>query len=68
MADIMIRIQDFISVVFGKDNLDKNMKFFASLLSDGASESSDVIRHYFMSEFYARHLKKYQKKVDILAF
>ena len=59
--DIIGRFVRFIEVAFGKATLDENLRFIADALG-GSGQPKDVIRKYFMDEFYADHLKTYQKR------
>ena len=59
--DIAGRFVKFIEVVYGKETLEENLKFIANALG-GKGTSRDVIRSYFMNDFYTDHLKIYQKR------
>ena len=59
--DIVGRFVKFIEVVYGKENLEENLKFIADALG-GKGTSREVIRNYFMNDFYSDHLKVYQKR------
>ena len=59
--DIVGRFIRFIEVVYGKDTLEENLKFIADALG-GKGTPRDVIRSYFLNDFYADHLKIYQKR------
>ncbi len=59
--DIVGRFVEFIKVVYGVDALEENLSFIASVLG-GKGASREVIRNYFINEFYADHLKAYQKR------
>lgn len=59
--DIVGRFIRFIEVVYGKETLRENLRFIAEALG-GSGQPKDVIRKYFMDEFYADHLKIYQKR------
>lgn len=59
--DIVDRFVRFVEVVYGKKLLEENLQFIASAL-DGKGSSRDVIRDYFINNFYADHLKTYQKR------
>ena len=59
--DIVGRFVKFIEVVYGKETLEENLKFIANALG-GKGTSREVIRNYFMNDFYADHLKVYQKR------
>lgn len=59
--DIVGRFVKFVEVVYGKDTLDENLKFIADALG-GKGQPKDVIRNYFLSDFYSDHCKIYQKR------
>lgn len=59
--DILGRFVEFVRVVFGDETLDENLKFISDALG-GKGQPKDVIRSYFMNDFYADHLKIYQKR------
>ncbi len=52
--DIVGRFVKFIEVVFGKSTLETNLKFIADSLG-GKSSSRDVIRNYFINDYYKDH-------------
>ena len=59
--DIVGRFVKFVEVVYGKETLDENLKFIADALG-GKGQPKDVIRNYFLSDFYSDHCKIYQKR------
>ena len=59
--DIVDRFVRFVEVVYGKDTLEENLKFIADAL-EGNGTSREVIRNYFINDFYTDHLKVYQKR------
>ena len=59
--DIVGRFVKFVEVVYGKDTLEDNLKFIADALG-GNGTSREIIRNYFINDFYADHLKVYQKR------
>ena len=59
--DILGRFVDFIRVVYGTETLEENLKFIADALG-GKGTPREVIRNYFLNEFYKDHLKIYQKR------
>ena len=59
--DIVTRFVKFVEVVYGKDTLEENLRFIADALG-GKSSPRQVIRNYFLNDFYADHLKTYQKR------
>ncbi|WP_314625874.1 BREX-1 system adenine-specific DNA-methyltransferase PglX, partial [uncultured Selenomonas sp.] len=59
--DIVGRFVEFIEAVFGKETLEENLQFIADALG-GRGSSREVIRSYFLTGFYADHVKTYQKR------
>ncbi len=59
--DIVGRFVKFVEVVYGVDALQENLKFIAAALG-GKGQPKDVIRNYFMNDFYKDHCKTYQKR------
>lgn len=59
--DIVGRFIDFVCTVYGADTLDENLKFIADALG-GKGTPQEVIRSYFLNDFYADHCKIYQKR------
>ena len=59
--DITGRFVEFVRKVYGEDTLEENLKFVADALG-GKGTPREVIRSYFLNDFYADHLKTYQKR------
>ena len=59
--DIVGLFVEFVKTVYGVDNLDENLKFIADALG-GKGQSKEVIRNYFLNDFYKDHCKIYQKR------
>ncbi len=59
--DIVGLFVKFVKTVYGVDTLDENLKFIADALG-GKGQPKDVIRNYFLSDFYSDHCKIYQKR------
>ena len=59
--DIVGRFVEFVAEVYGEDTLDENLKFIADALG-GNGQPKDIIRNYFMNDFYKDHCKIYQKR------
>lgn len=59
--DMVGRFVKFIETVYGSDTLEENLKFIADALG-GKGTPRDVIRSYFLNDFYADHCKTYQKR------
>ena len=59
--DIVGRFVKFIETVYGRDTLEENLKFIADALG-GKGQPREIIRNYFLNDFYADHCKIYQKR------
>ena len=59
--DIVGLFVEFVKTVYGADTLDENLKFIADALG-GKGQPKNVIRNYFLSDFYSDHCKIYQKR------
>ena len=59
--DIVGLFVAFVKTVYGVDTLDENLKFIADALG-GKGQPKEVIRNYFLSDFYSDHCKIYQKR------
>lgn len=59
--DIVGLFVKFVKIVYGADTLDENLKFIADALG-GKGQPKDVIRNYFLGDFYYDHCKIYQKR------
>ena len=59
--DIVGRFIEFVKTVYGAETLDENLKFIADALG-GKGQPKDVIRNYFLNDFYADHCRMYQKR------
>ena len=59
--DIVGRFVEFVKTVYGADTLDENLKFIADALG-GKGQPKEVIRNYFLNDFYKDHCKIYQKR------
>ena len=59
--DMIGRFVKFIETVYGSDTLEENLKFIADALG-GKGQPREVIRNYFLNDFYKDHCKIYQKR------
>lgn len=59
--DIVGLFVKFVKTIYGADTLDENLKFIADALG-GKGQPKDVIRNYFLNDFYSDHCKIYQKR------
>lgn len=60
--DIVDRFCAWLSAAFGKENFMDNLLFIADSLSGGKGLPREVIRNYFLNDFYSDHCKRYQKR------
>ena len=60
--DIVARFVEFVKTVYGADTLEENLDFIANALGNKGDTSREVIRNYFLKDFYVDHLKIYQKR------
>ena len=56
--DITGRFVKWVEAVYGRDTLEENLKFIATALG-GKGTSREVIRNYFINDFYADHCSTY---------
>lgn len=59
--DILSKFIQFIETVYSKETLEGNLDFIAEALG-GKGTSRDIIRNYFIKDFYKNHVKTYQKR------
>ena len=61
--DIVEKVKEFIKVVYGEENLKDNLNFIAEALGNKDNKSAEeIIRTYFIKDFYSDHLQRYQKR------
>ena len=60
--DIVGRFCEFVKVVYGEDTLEENLEFIAQALGNKGNSSRDIIRSYFLNDFYKDHYRIYQKR------
>ena len=60
--DIVSRFVEFVRVAFGEEQLEANLDFIASALGNKGNTSREVIRSYFLNDFFKDHVKTYQKR------
>lgn len=59
--DIVGRFVEFMRVAYGAETLEENLRFVADALG-GKGTSRDVIRSYFLKEFFKDHCQTYKKR------
>ncbi len=57
--DIVTRFVEFIRTVYGSDSLEDNLDFIAKALGNKGSTSREVIRNYFLNDFFNDHCQTY---------
>lgn len=61
--DIVEKVKEFIKCVYGEENLKDNLNFIAEVLGNKDNKpAEEIIRTYFIKDFYADHLQRYQKR------
>lgn len=60
--DIVNRFVEFVKVIYGEETLEENLDFIAEALGNKGDTSREVIRNYFMMDFFKDHCKVYQKR------
>lgn len=60
--DIVGRFVEFVMAVYGADTLEENLKFIADALEEKGATPREVIRNFFIKDFYKDHCKTYQKR------
>ncbi|AKL95667.1 type I restriction-modification system methyltransferase subunit [Clostridium aceticum] len=61
--DLLNRFVAFIKVSFGEEALEENLNYLAETLGKKPNETSrQVIRRYFLKDFYNDHIKTYNKR------
>ena len=62
LGDIASLFVDWIKKAYGTDKYNENMSFIASTLSSSNKKPEEIVRDYFVSEFYKDHVKMFQKR------
>lgn len=60
--DIVSRLVEFVRQVYGESTLEENLRFIAESLPNKGDTPKEVIRSYFLNDFYKDHCKTYQKR------
>lgn len=61
--DIVSMFVEWVRRAFGDEMLEENLKYIAgALYPNGSGSARDLIRQYFLNDFYKDHLKVYQKR------
>lgn len=57
--DIVARLCDWLKVVYGADTLEENLAFIAKALGNKGNTSREIIRSYFLNDFFKDHCQTY---------
>jgi len=57
--DIVTRFCEFIRTVYGEKSLESNLDYIASVLGNKGDTSREVIRNYFLNDFFKDHCQTY---------
>ena len=57
--DIVSRLCDWLKVVYGADTLEANLDYIAKALDNKGSTSREIIRNYFLNDFFKDHCQTY---------
>lgn len=60
--DIVSCLCDWLKAVYGADTLEENLDFIAVALGGKGNSSREIIRSYFLKDFFKDHCKTYQKR------
>lgn len=60
--DIVGLFVAFVKKVYGAETLEENLDFIAKALGNKGNTSREIIRNYFVKDFYKDHVKTYQKR------
>ncbi len=60
--DIVGLFVSFVKKVYGSETLEQNLDFIAKALGNKGNTSCEVIRNYFLKDFFKDHCKVYQKR------
>ena len=60
--DIVSRLCDWLKAVYGADTLEENLDFITEALGGKGNSSREIIRNYFLKDFFKDHCKTYQKR------
>ncbi len=61
-GDIVSLLCAWLKKVYGADTLEENLAFIAGALGNKGAASREIIRSYFLKDFFADHCKIYQKR------
>lgn len=60
--DIVAHTVEFVKVAYGEETLEANLRYIADVLGGEGKPARQVIRSYFLKDFYKNHLQIYKKR------
>ena len=57
--DIVSRLCTWLKVVYGESTLEENLDFIARAIGNRGSSSREIIRNYFLNDFFKEHCQTY---------
>lgn len=60
--DIVSHVVAFVKAAYGKETLEENLNYISDALGGEGKPAREVIRQYFLNDFYQDHLKTYKKR------
>lgn len=60
--DIVGLFVAFVKKVYGEETLEENLEFIANSIGNKGNTPREIIRNYFLKDFYKDHVKTYQKR------
>jgi len=60
--DILGLFCNWLTQVYGAETLEENLDYIAKALGNKGDSSREIIRNYFLKDFFADHCKAYQKR------
>lgn len=60
--DIVAHVVAFVAAAYGRETLEENLRYIADALGGTDKSARQVIREYFLKDFYKDHLSTYKKR------
>jgi len=60
--DIVAHAVEFFKAAYGEETLEENLRYVADALGGEGKPAREVIREYFLKDFYKDHLQVYKKR------
>lgn len=60
--DIVAKFIEFVEIVYGKENIEENLRFISEAINVSGTTSREKLRTYFLKDFIYDHNRMYQKR------